>query len=69
MSQSFPHIFQPIRIGSKQAPNRIMRLATSTNTGKMGVATDYTVAIYRRLARGGTGVIVTEGMRVHPSNT
>ena len=69
MPSSFPHLFEPIRIGSQESRNRIMRLATSTNTGKMGVATDYTVAIYRRLARGGTGVIVTEGMRVHPSNT
>ncbi len=46
-----------------------MRLATLTNTIEGGMTTDRTVAIYRRLARGGTGTIVTEGMRVHPSNT
>lgn len=46
-----------------------MRLATLTNTVEGGIATDRTVAFYRRLARGGTGIIVTEGMRVHPSNT
>ena len=68
MSPYFPHLFQPIRIGTRQSPNRVMRLATSTNTGKNGVATDETVAIYRRLARGGSGVVVSESMRVHPSN-
>ncbi len=45
-----------------------MRLATGTASGKGGVATDATVAIYRRLARGGSGLIVTESTRVHPSN-
>ncbi len=68
MSQPFPHLFQPIRIGSKQSRNRIMRLATSTNTGKDGAPSDYTVAIYRRLAKGGAGILVSEGMRGHPSN-
>jgi len=69
MTNSFPHLFSPIRIGAKQSRNRVMRLATSTNSGKGGLATDVTYAIYRRLARGGTGFVVTESMRVHPSNT
>ena len=68
MATPFPHLFQPIRIGSKQSRNRVMRLATSTNSGKAGLATEVTTAIYRRLARGGTGLIVSESMRVHPSN-
>lgn len=65
MSQSFPHLFEPIRIGSKQSRNRIMRLATSTNTGENGVVTDKAIATYRRVARVGVGVMITEGMRVH----
>ncbi len=68
MSQPFPHLFTPIQIGKKQAPNRVMRVGTTTSTGRDGVPSDHTIAIYRRLARGGTGIIVTESMRVHGSN-
>lgn len=69
MSPPFPHLFQPIRIGSKQSRNRIMRLATTTNTGTDGAPSERTVAFYRSLARGGTGIIVTDAMHVHGSNT
>ncbi len=69
MVSHFPHLFQPIRIGSKQSRNRIMRLATLTNTFEGGMATERTVAMYRRVAHGGTGIIVGEGMRVHVSNS
>ena len=65
MASHFPHLFQPIRLGSRQSRNRVMRLATLTNTMENGAATDHTVALYRRVARGGSGVIVTEGMTVH----
>ena len=68
MNDHFPKLFEPIRIGSRQARNRVMRLATVTNTGANGVATKHTVAHYRTLARGGTGIIVTEALRVHASN-
>lgn len=68
MSTSFPHLFQPIRLGPHLARNRVMRVATGTNSGKDGKVTDQMVAYHRRLARGGTGVIVSESMRVHPSN-
>lgn len=68
MAPHFPHLFQPIRLGAKESRNRIMRLATTTNTGEDGVATERTVALYRRAAGGGAGVIVTESMRVHASN-
>ena len=67
MSLHFPHLFQPIRIGSKQSRNRVMRLATQTNACENGMASDRTVALYRDLARGGIGTIVSEPMRVHPS--
>lgn len=69
LNMQFPHLFEPIRIGSKQSRNRVMRLATLTNTVMNSTVTDHTLAIYRRLARGGTGIIITEGARVHPSNT
>lgn len=65
----FPHLFSPIKLAGKQARNRVMRVATLTNTVDNSEVTDATLAIYRRMARGGTGIIVTEGARVHPSNT
>ena len=68
MSQQFPHLFQPIRIGAKQSRNRIMQLATTTGTGQNGAPSERTIAYHRRVARGGTGIIVSETMRVHPSN-
>lgn len=69
MAAWFPHLFSPLKLGARTAPNRVMRLATTTNTGANGVATARTVACYQRLARGGTGVIVTESMRGHSSNS
>ena len=64
----FPRLFTPIAIGNRTARNRVMRLGTTTNTGANGVATERTVAFYRALASGGVGTVVTESMRVHPSN-
>src|SRR5258708_6654548 len=69
MSHSFPHLFTPIRIDHREARNRIMRLATLTNTIQNGKVTEETLALYRRVARGGSGIVVTEGMRIHPSST
>lgn len=63
MAQAFPHLFTPIRIGKRQSRNRIMRLPTSTNTGEGGMISDRTIALYRDIARGGSGIVVTEGMR------
>lgn len=68
MAHAYPRLFRPIRLGPFESRNRVMRLATTTNTGENGIATQRTVALYQRIARGGTGVIVTEAMRVHPSN-
>ena len=33
MPAPFPHLAEPIRIGSRTARNRVMRLATVTNLG------------------------------------
>ena len=68
MHPKFPHLFSPIRIGHREARNRTMRLATVTNTGANGTVSARTIDHYRAIARGGTGVIVTEAMRAHPSN-
>jgi 2,4-dienoyl-CoA reductase-like NADH-dependent reductase (Old Yellow Enzyme family) len=68
MNAYFPRLFEPIRIGTRESRNRVMRLATVTNTGENGVVSPRTVAHSLDIACGGTGIIVTEAMRVHPSN-
>lgn len=68
MNAYFPRLFASIRIGRRESRNRVMRLATVTNTAENGVASARTVAHYLGIARGGSGIIVTEAMRVHPSN-
>lgn len=68
MSTTFPHLFQPVQLGPKQARNRIMRLATTSGMGEHGQVSERMVAFYRRVAEGGVGTIVTEAVPVHPSS-
>ena len=67
MEKPYPNLFSPIRLGSREAVNRIMRTATTTNLAERGHATDAMIEFYRVLARGGAGTIVTEAFRVHRS--
>ena len=62
-----PLFLQPGRIGSLELPNRLVRGATSeTMATPEGVVTDSYVELYRRLAEGGTGLILTGHMYVDP---
>jgi 2,4-dienoyl-CoA reductase-like NADH-dependent reductase (Old Yellow Enzyme family) len=65
---AFPHLFSPLRIGRRQARNRIFRAATATNLAEKFDVSERLLAHYATLARGGAGVIVTEAMRLHPSS-
>jgi 2,4-dienoyl-CoA reductase-like NADH-dependent reductase (Old Yellow Enzyme family) len=58
--------FQPGRIGSLTVKNRLVRSATAetTNTDN-GEITDATIALYRGLASGGVGLIITGHTAVH----
>ena len=69
MTTPYPKLFEPVRLGHKQSRNRIMRLATLTNTIQGEQVTEHTLTFYQRIARGGSGMVVTEGMRIHPSST
>ena len=68
MSASFPRLFEPIQLGPRNAPNRVMRLATVTNLAEQNEVGERFLAHYRDVARGGAGTIVTEALRVHPSD-
>ena len=67
MSSHYPLLFSPIRLGPRQARNRVMRLATTCNLAERGQVGDRMLAFYRGIAAGGAGTIVTEALRVHPS--
>jgi len=68
MSTPFPRLFEPIQLGPRCAPNRIMRLATVTNLAEQNQVGDRMFAHYREVARGGAGTLVTEALRVHWSD-
>jgi 2,4-dienoyl-CoA reductase-like NADH-dependent reductase (Old Yellow Enzyme family) len=63
--KAFPHLFSPLRIGRRQARNRVSRAATATNLAEKFDVSERLLAHYATLARGGAGVIVTEAMRLH----
>lgn len=53
-------VFEPLEMGPLTLKNRFVRSATYTGTAEPGGApTDRTVELYRELARGGLGLIVT----------
>jgi 2,4-dienoyl-CoA reductase (NADPH2) len=61
-------LFSPITLGPKVAKNRIMRLPTISNLGERSEVSAAMVAHVARVARGGAGIVVTEGMAVHASS-
>ncbi|MCP4599856.1 MAG: NADH:flavin oxidoreductase, partial [Proteobacteria bacterium] len=52
-------LFDPLTIGQMTIPNRFVRSATGENRGKDGRVTDSLVDVYRELAKGEIGLIVT----------
>jgi len=65
--KSTPLYLRPGRIGSLEIPNRIVRGATSeTMASRNGVVYDSFVELYRRLAEGGAGLLLTGHMYVDP---
>lgn len=61
----WPHIFSPFRLGSLELPNRsVVAPMTRISADADGVPTAQMAAHYSAFARGGFGLIVTEG--THP---
>ena len=67
VAASFPNLFSPIRLGHKMAKNRVMRVATTSNLAERGRVGDRMLGFYRTVAEGGASVIVSEAVRLHPS--
>lgn len=60
-------LFTPVRIGSLELRNRIARSATAEGlSGPDGAPSDRVADLYRELAAGGVGLIITGHAFVHP---
>jgi 2,4-dienoyl-CoA reductase (NADPH2) len=57
-------LFEPVRIGSLELPNRLVMAPMGTCLDDDGEITDETIAYYARRARGGVGAITVEGCLV-----
>lgn len=65
---AYPHVFQPIRVGTTEIRNRIFVPAHTTNFGESNLPSDRHLAYHRARAAGGAGLIIFEGIRVHRSS-
>jgi 2,4-dienoyl-CoA reductase-like NADH-dependent reductase (Old Yellow Enzyme family) len=66
MNETSP-LFTPVRIGGLQLRNRIARSATAERlAGPDGVPGERVAELYRQLAAGGVGLIITGHAFVHP---
>lgn len=57
--KAYPHIFSPIKLGTKVAKNRIYMAPMGTNQASSdGSVSEQIISYYARRAKGGTGIIV-----------
>ena len=66
---AFDTLFSPIAVGGRELRNRIVHAATVTGLGRDRAVTDRLIAYHEARAQGGTAMIVTELMNVHPTST
>lgn len=56
---AFPHLFEPIMIGSMKVPNRICHVPTDVSSShRDGSVSERDIAHHSALARGGTGLVI-----------
>ena len=68
MSKQFKYLFSPLKIGKVVVPNRISFSAHLTNFAENFLPSERHAFYYSARARGGTGLIVTEELSVHPTD-
>jgi 2,4-dienoyl-CoA reductase-like NADH-dependent reductase (Old Yellow Enzyme family) len=61
-------LWEPIRLGTVEMPNRVFVSAHTTNFAEANRPTARHVAYHRERAEGGVGLIITEAVRVHPTS-
>jgi 2,4-dienoyl-CoA reductase-like NADH-dependent reductase (Old Yellow Enzyme family) len=64
---SYPHLFEPIRLGRVELRNRIVSTGHTTGYAEDHVPGKRLRAYYRERARGGVAMIVSEVSSVHPT--
>lgn len=65
MKPAFPHLFSPLKVGSRTLRNRIVFGAHTANMAVDGLPTAQHVAYYEERAMGGAAMVVVEPMPVH----
>jgi 2,4-dienoyl-CoA reductase-like NADH-dependent reductase (Old Yellow Enzyme family) len=64
------HLFSPGKIGNVKIKNRIVRSATyERRAKKYGIVCERLIDLYRELAEGGTGLIITGAIGIDPKAT
>ncbi|WP_340266839.1 oxidoreductase [Sphingobium mellinum] len=63
----YDRVFSPLKIGSVEVPNRIVRPAHVTMLARREAVTDDLIAYHLERARGGVGLSIIEACSVHPS--
>ena len=66
--QRYPNVFRSLAIGPVTVPNRIFVPAHTTNYGEDNLPSERHLAYHQARARGGAGLIIFEGIRVHRSS-
>jgi mycofactocin system FadH/OYE family oxidoreductase 2 len=61
-------LFQPVRLGPREASNRIIFGSHTTNFGRKNVLSEQHARYYAARAEGGAGIIALEEHIVHPSD-
>ncbi|MDQ8756556.1 FAD-dependent oxidoreductase [Sphingosinicella sp. LHD-64] len=59
---AYPHLFSPVRVGTRELSNRIVHASTSTHYADRGRVTDRLIAYYANRAKGGAAMLVSEPM-------
>lgn len=67
MSERYPLLFSRLRIGPFETANRIVSAPHSTMFAERNRVSDQHLAYYGARARGGAGVVMIGGLRVHPT--
>ncbi len=63
----YEQLLQPLELGPTRVRNRIFNPPHGTSLSHQGTVTDDLIAYHLSRARGGAGLIIMEGMTVHPS--
>lgn len=66
--EAYPSLVSEIELSGVRLRNRIAHTATVTNLGRENHVTDALLSYMERRARGGAGMVITEGLSVHPSS-